>query len=134
MSVTVSYTHLNEVLTIANANGMADEFGIITFPVGPSNTSGLTDYTMNYRYWFIPTCYQDKAAQYLFVTDLLHRSDTRTFEEKFEETYLLKIPDETSYNAYLERARKAPKYELFAYSGIEMCIRDRCSTAHAHTG
>ena len=31
---------------------------------------------------------------------------------------LLKIPDETSYNAYLERARKAPKYELFAYSGI----------------
>ncbi len=108
----------NEVLTIANANGMADEFGIITFPVGPSNTSGLTDYTMNYRYWFIPTCYKDKAAQYLFVTDLLHRSDTRTFEEKFEETYLLKIPDETSYNAYLERARKAPKYELFGYSGI----------------
>lgn len=44
----------NEVLTIANANGMADEFGIITFPVGPSNTSGQTDYVMITATGFFP--------------------------------------------------------------------------------
>ena len=108
----------NEVLTLASANGMKDDFGIITFPVGPSNTSGETDYAMNYRYWFIPTCNKEKAEQLLFIEDLLHRSDERSFEEKFEDTYLLKIPDETSYNTYMERSRQAGKYELFNYSGI----------------
>ncbi len=108
----------NEVLTLASANGMKDDFGIITFPVGPSNTSGQTDYAMNYRYWFIPACNKDKAEQLLFIDDLIHRSDARSFEEKFEDTYLLKIPDETSYNAFLERSRKAQKYELYQYSGI----------------
>lgn len=105
-------------LNLAGANGMTDEFGVLTFPEGPSNTSGETDYSMHYYYWFIPQKYQDQAAQLLYIHDLLERRDTRSFEERFEETYLLKIPDETSYNDFLERSRKAPKYELFSYSGI----------------
>lgn len=105
-------------LNLAGANGMTDEFGVLAFPEGPSNTSGETDYSMHYYYWFIPQKYQDQAAQLLYIHDLLERRDTRSFEERFEETYLLKIPDETSYNDFLERSRKAPKYELFSYSGI----------------
>ena len=108
----------NQVMPMATASGMKDEFGIITFPVGPSNTSGQTDYTMNYRFWFIPTCNASKAEQLLFVDDLYHRDDPRTFEEKFEKYYLLKIADERSYEDYLERSRKAQKYELFSYAGI----------------
>lgn len=108
----------DEVMTIANASGMSDEYGMISFPKGPSNTSNETTYQSNLRYWFIPVTYQKDAAKYLFIMDLIRRADTRTYDEKFEENFYLKISDEASYEFYKDRLSKPEKYSLYNYSGI----------------
>lgn len=108
----------NEVMTIANDSGMKDEFGMIAFPKGPSNTSNITSYQSNVRYWFIPVTYEKDAAKYLFIMDLIRRSDTRTYDERFEDDFFLKIADEASYEDYKKRLSGNDKYSLYAYSGI----------------
>lgn len=108
----------NEVMTIANDAGMEDEYGMIAFPKGPSNTSGKTSYQSNLRYWFIPVTYQENAAQYLFIMDLIRRSDERTYDERFENDFCLKISDEASYEDYKARLAGDDKYCLYNYSGI----------------
>lgn len=108
----------SQTLYIAQQQEMQDEFGIIAFPKGPSNTSGNTDYQMGYTSYFVPSFYQKDAAKYLYVMDMVRQATSKDFDESFEEEYLLRIPDETSYENYKERTRNPARYELFNYSGI----------------
>lgn len=107
----------NSTLNFCYRNGMQDEYGVITFPKGPSNISGNTECMTNITFFFIPTMYQDKAAQFLFLHDKLSQADNRTPEESYAQTYALRLADKRSYDQYYERMHKNPNFELIYFSG-----------------
>ncbi len=107
----------NSTLNFCYRLGMQDEYGVITFPVGPSNKDGKTDCMTNITFFFIPKLNEEKAAQYLFLMNALSTIDTRSAEEQFAQTYALRLTDEDSYNQYFERTHSCPRFELIYLSG-----------------
>lgn len=104
-------------LNFCYRRGMQDDYGVITFPVGPSNTTGKTDCMTNITFFFIPKVNEANAAKYLFLMDALEEADERTPEDAYAQTYALRLPDEKSYDQYYERQHVQPRFELIYFSG-----------------
>lgn len=104
-------------LNFCYRRGMQDGYGVITFPVGPSNTTGKTDCMTNTTFFFIPKVNEENAAKYLFLMDALTAADERTPEEAYAQSYALRLTDERSYDQYYERQHTQPRFELIYFSG-----------------
>lgn len=104
-------------LNFCYRRGMQDEYGVITFPTGPSNKSGKTDCMTNITFFFIPKVNEEKAAKYLFLMDALNGADERSAEEQYAQSYALRLTDENSYDQYFQRQHTQPRFELIYFSG-----------------
>ena len=104
-------------LNFCYRRGMQDEYGVITFPTGPSNKSGKTDCMTNTTFFFIPKVNEEKAAKYLFLMDALNGADERSAEEQYAQSYALRLTDENSYDQYFQRQHTQPRFELIYFSG-----------------
>lgn len=131
----------NSTLSFCYSRGMKDEYGVISFPTGPSNKTGKVDCMTNTTFYFIPKIYEADAAKYLFLMDKMNTVEEGTPEEQFSQSYALKLTDENSYNQYYARKNTQPRFELIYFSGcmwtepgigeISGCLASGTSTAGA---
>ena len=107
-------------LSFTYSDGMKDEFGMITFPVGPSNTTGETDCVTGIEAFFMPpTVSDDDAAKYLFLMEAVQRelNAAQTPEDEFYNVVGYKIADQQSYDQMYQRYYSDKILEISNMSG-----------------